>query len=679
MSSEDMVSEALEPMNSKPHRELDVIVPISLELDWPTKESTISDIRELNRQYGFTCFALACPCGGWRSVGYPPTEVFQKQADLFKAVRDELAPEGIVCGWWITLTVKSGVSDDFVRMTKADGSLTPFASCPLDPNFRRRIAGNMALFARVAKPAFIFTEDDYSIQAAAGRSGCFCRYHLDEFARRTGRRYTREDLVNALEQKTEESYALLRRWRELMKDTLVGLSQAIREAVDEDSPEIPIGYMQSGAADAEGDCTEAVARAMAGPRHTPFSRICGVFYGGVDAHSIPSMLYHPLYSRQHIQGDFHFLHESDTFPHTRFFTAGAHMRAMMGIVYSFGYAGSTFQVQQLLDKPNEETAYGRMFAAERARFTEAAWVASQCRVKGIELPFDPFWNTQEKSGAPEWLSCVSRFCIPYTSLDADVAFWDETCALHADDETVMRRLARGLFLDGNAAKALCTRGYGQYLGVEMGEDVAPGYQVYDLGEREVIRGEFAPEGKGRTMPSAHMLAKVNGTLVEVRPTAPACEVLSEAYTFQKKYLGAAMTRFQNSLGGRVVVMGLTVGDNLSQSLFNYRRQRLIQDMLVWCADKYVFVREAPDVFTIMNEAVDLAQSGFFGMLTLVNLCEDELEDATLHLPPHWQGVKAFRTLDRQGNWKPLACERRDGELVIRQALSYLMPMYILAE
>ena len=660
-------------------KDLDIIIPISLEEDWPTKERMLGDIRALNRRYGFDRFALFCPGKGWRSAGYPPAEVFRAQAGLFRDIRDELAPEGITCGWWITLTVKSGVSDDFVRMTKADGSLTPFASCPLDPAFRRRIAGNMALFAGIAHPAFIFTEDDYSVMAAAGRDGCFCRYHLAAFSRRTGRDWTRETLVEALSRKTEESWALMREWRALMRDSLVGLSRAIREAVDAVDPDIPIGYMQAGCADAEGDCTEAVSRALAGPRHTPFSRICGTFYNGTDVKRLPGVLYHPLYSRQHIGGDFHFLHESDTFPHTRFYTSGAHMRAMMSAVYAFGYAGSTFQVQQILDDACEEPAYARMFAAERARLTEIAHIAAQCRVTGVELDFDPFWNTVEGSGRPLWTDCVSRFGIPYTTLDADAAFWDGTRAAHASDAEVMSRLSRGLFLDGSAAKTLCERGYGQYLGVEIRPDAAAGYRVYDLGAREVIRDAFVPAGRGRNMPAAHMFAASNGVLLEVRPTDPACEVISDAVSFREERLCAAMTRFQNALGGRVVVMGMTLENNRSQSLFNYRRQRLLQDLLVWCADRYVFVREAPDVFTIQNEARDPAASGFFGMVTLINLCEDPSDEVQLHLPPRWQAAKAFRVLDRQGIWQPAPCERDGCDLCIRRSLGYLEPLCLLAE
>ena len=666
-------------MNRNIRKDLDILVPISLAAEWKTKRQAVSDIEELHQKYGLSRFLLSCPEGGWRSAGYPPTSYFEERAELIREIKEELEPKGIICGWWNMLTVKSGRTEGFTPMTKEDGSLTPFATCPLDPTFRERLSSDIALVARIAKPAFIMLEDDFSIQAAAGPQGCFCQRHLEEFARRTGEYRTREQLLHIFRQKTEESYALLRQWRELMKDSLSGLAGAIRAAVDTDSPEIPIGYMQAGAADAEGDCTLAVSKALAGPRHTPFSRIFGTFYFGVNAKEIPAVLYHPLYSRQHIGGEFHFLYEEDTYPRNRFYTSGAHVRAMMGIVTSFGYEGAVYHVEQRLDHANEEEAYARVYAEERKRWAEVASISAQCRVKGVNLPYDPFWNNQNGGGLPEWLSCVSRFGIPYTSVDSEVSFWDATCARHATDDEILAQLSRGTILDGNAAKILCERGFSAYLGAEIGEDVAPGYQVYDLNECEIIRPAFVPDGQGRAMASAHLYAAANGKLLEVRPIHPACEVISEGYSFDMKPLGSAMTRFQNALGGRVVIMGLTVRNNPSQSLFNYRRQRLLQDMVTWCADGFAYVREAPDVFVVMNEAVDPEKSGLIGMLTLVNLCEDPSSEIILHLPPDWRNATDFCILNKQGRWQSCKYEMVGDSLILKKRLDYLSPLYILVK
>lgn len=659
---------------------LDVIVPIALDLDWPTRDGIVADIIEQYNNYGITRFALASPSGGWRGVGYPPREHYIEKANLFAEIKNAVKAYGIECGWWITATVKSGKSDKFQSIVKEDGTSHGFASCPLDDDFRKVFSENVAIFAKIAKPEFIITEDDFSICAA---DGCFCEKHLEEFAKRTGRFYSREELVSIFKEKTQESYKILRQWRELLKDSLVGFAEAIRKELDKESPEIPVGYMQSGSADYDGDVTEAISRALAGDKHTPFSRLFGTFYCGVEVKKIPEELYHPLYTKQHTGDNFIFYHESDTYPHTRFYTAGKHMKAIMGAAYSYGFDGSVYQTQQLLDNPNEESVYGYMWSKERDRFNAVYDKAKMCELKGVELDYDPFWNTADRSFStinPLWVMSVSRFGIPHTSLNSNVAFWDVRQAKYADDDTIMERLSKGLFLDGDAAKVLCDRGYGKYLGVEIGEDPVEGTSIsYDLAAREVICDKFVPDSIGRNMTSAHMFAPPgNGRWLTITVTDEKCEVVTEAYTFQRKLITPAMTRFENELGGKVVVMGLTLDGNNSQALLNYRRQRLIQELLVWCSDEYAFVKENPDVFVITNESKKDVEKDFLGMITLISLCEDELDKLKLHLPPHLKKANDFCVLNQNGEWEKLSYTKTDDGIEINEKFEYCEPLYILA-
>lgn len=660
---------------------LDIIIPISMDEDWLSNDQIISDILEHYHRYGYTRFALAAPGKGCRSVGYPPDQHFEERAQAFLEIKQALAPYGIECGWWNWASMKSGPTPEFSRMINADGTETPFSSCPLDPAFRERYARSNALFAQIAKPSFIILEDDYSIHASARPHGCFCQRHLQEFAARQGRYYTREELAEIFQQNTRESFSLLRAWRALIRDSLVIFAQALRAAVDEESPEIPIGYMQAGTADRDGDCTEAVCRALAGPHHIPFSRLYGTYYCGADLRTLPTVLYHPIYSRQHISAPFRFYHESDSYPHTRFFTAGAHMRSILGAVYSYGFDGSTFQTQQLLDMPNEEPAYAAMLSQERSRFNEVYRTVSRCRQRGVEICYDPFWNTADtskKSSEPLWCQCAGLFGIPYTTEESEVAFWDDRQARYADDACIRHALSKGLFLDGDAAKCLCERGYGEYIGVQLGEDVADAPLLFDLGAKEVIREEFSLPGKGRNMPAAHMFAEgKNGKLLRMTVTEPGCEILSDLLDYRKNPVSPAMTRFENRLGGRVVVMGMTLEGNDSQALLNHRRQRLLQQMLVWCSDAYAFVKEAAQVFTIMNEAVNPESCGYLGMLTLINLGDDDFLQIDLHLPPKWREASSFRVLDPSGNWQDAEFERTEDGLILHEPIHHLNPVYLL--
>ena len=661
--------------------ELDIIIPISIDIDWPTVESTVSDILEQNRKYGFTRFALAGPGAGWRGIGYPPNDFFVEMAEMFLSVKNQLLPYGIECGWWLTATLKSGLSPDFTPIMRTDGTEHPFANCPLDPAFRRRMATNVATFSKIGKPAFIFTEDDYSIHAAGGQYGCFCKHHLAEFARREGREYTREELIAIFDSMTKEGFDLLLRWRELARDSLVGLAEEVRRELDIDSPEIAMGYMQAGPCDFDGDCTLAVSRAMAGPRHTPFSRLFGCFYCGLNAEDIPARMIHPVYSKQHIDGDFIFYHESDSFPHSRFFTSGKEMLTIMSAMYSFGYDGSIFQTQQLLDCPNEDGAYGEAFKRERRRLNALYPLVKNCTQIGAEVSYHPFWNTiYQRDGAPFWTKVLGMFSIPWGTVTSDVVFLDKRNAEFYDDAVIMDYLSRPLlFLDSDAADILCKRGYGRYIGVSISDPINSlpenSMLTWDLGSREIITDGFAEEHKGRHMTSAHMLARTNGVMRKMIIEDVDCDVITEMYTYDKRLVGPSMTRFKNSLGGVVVVMGITLDKNHSQSLYNYRRQRLIHSLITEHSDTLAFVREAPRVYVIMNEAK--TPCDFKHILTLINLSSDALYNAQIHLPEKCKNFANAYTLGLDGEWLPLGYTRTDDGITLDDPLQYLEPMFIM--
>lgn len=659
--------------------DLNVIIPISIDLDWMPKESIIKDILEQHQNYGFTHFALACPSGGWRSVGYPPREFYKESAELFAQIHDAVKPYGIVLGWWNTLTIKSGQSEDFSGIIKADGQKHPFSNCPLDENYKRRFSQDIAYFAEIAQPAFIILEDDYSIKASFG---CYCENHLREFAKRQGKYYSREELVALESQKTPEALTALRAWRELLKDSLVGLASSIRAELDKCTPHIPAGIMQSGAADLDGNNTEAVARALAGKNHTPFCRFFGAFYHSYSSKDIPYLLFHSLYNKQHISGDFTFYHETDTYPHTKFFTAAAHIRSIMATVYSYGFDGSTFQTQQLLDCPNEEGIYGRLFNAERARYNAVYRVAKDCSLKGAQLAYDPFFNNlpgDASEADPLWLKCLIRFGIPYISTESTVAFWDLRQAKYADHDRIIQALSKTLFVDGEAAKVLCERGYSEYLGVQIGNCVTDHSNLaYDLAAREVICDKFAHEGKGRNMPSAHMYNPLgNGRMLSITPTDEKCEVVTEYYDYKRQFISTSMTRFENSLGGKVVVMGLTLDGNKSHALYNYRRKRLLAEMLVWADCDFAFVKEAPEVFLIENRAKNANESGFKGMFTLINYCEDELNEISMYLPKELRYPSSVSVLAENGEWQNIDYSLSDDGILLKEKFSHLLPVYIL--
>jgi len=650
----------------------DIIVPVKLS-DPRTCTETLA---WLNRAFGFRRFSLYGLSKSLRALHYPAREEYIAAARQFAEIREWAKPRGLSCGWTCMLTVKSGPSG-FTPIIRNDGSPNPFASCPLDGGFAGRLAEDIALFASVAHPDFIFMEDDFSVSAA---DGCFCEAHLAEFARRTGRVFRREEVLPLLSSDDPAAVEIHRKWRTLKQDTLVSLAEKIRAAVDREHPEIPIGIMQSGGDDKDGCSAEALARALAGKNHTPFVRLFGTFYCGFRTKQLPRTLFHSLWCTENLPKDILCYHETDTYPHTRYYTSGKQAKAMLAAVLSYGMSGSVFWAAQTYDTPYEENAYGKVYAAEQKRFAALASLAAQCRVSGVELGFDPFYNSLKGDSTPGWTDCLGRFGIPFTAGESSVAFWDARQAKYCDDETVLRYLAKGLFLDGEAAKILCERGFGKYLGVSAGEAILKSRPrlVHSLGASEVICEEFAAEGEGRKMPCAHAYCPAgNGQWIELTPTDDACQTVTCGQDYQGDTIAPTMTYYENALGGKVAVMSLTVRGNPSQALFNYRRQRLLQRLTARMADEYPFVREAPDVYMIALEPCGGAE--FLALLTLINLCDDDAENVLIYLPPKLRGAKQFMTISRDGTPEELAV-RQDGDgIQLLSPLRYCEPVYVIIQ
>ena len=238
----------------------------------------------------------------------------------------------------------------------------------------------------------------------------------------------------------------------------------------------------------------------------------------------------------------------------------------------------------------------------------------------------------------------------------------------------MEQLALGLFIDAEAAKILIERGYGRYLGVSVGGGIIEGNLRFDLGITERICDGFAPDSVGHEMPGANCYAsrRGNGTLSALTIADPGCEAITETYDFRGNRLGVSMTRFQNELGGRVVVYGTTVRGNGSQALWNYRRQKLFQSLLVWMGADCPMVRDEPKVWMILNVPLQ-PDAGFFGMTTLINLGEESLDGITLRVPDTWRKVNDILKLDSDGSWKPISFSKDDDSIRIYGELRFLEP------
>lgn len=657
------------------NRLIDPIVPFRFYEN--RKEAMLNQILEIRRRSGLRRFLLTAPMDDIRLTGFPSPDVYRNIGELVLYVKNSLAPHDIEIGWWCAPSIRSGFGGPFQYITDLNGSVSELSPCPLDPGFMETFSDNIATVVRIAHPFMVQFEDDYEIswQPPAVRFGCFCPLHLAEFSKRQNRNYSREELMEIFKTVTPQSMKLRRDWADMSRDSLASLAGLIREKVNNIEPETRISLCQSGVSDFDGDFTEAVTRAFAG-KTRPAVRLYGSSYSSDDAASLPATIFHALYSRQHLPDDFEFFHESDTYPHTRFFMSSAKIKSLMTTSFSYGFDDSLFYATQYLDSPLEEEGYAGMFREEVSRFSAIKSAVRDCNVTGCEIIHRPYGHiaSSYKGGQPEspfnsWVSVAGRFGIPYTSINGNVKLLSGSLVDTMSDEEIRKLLGESVFLDGKAAYLLSKRGWSEMIGAEVttGEKANFCYEgIRDSVGYKNLAGKlmynliFAPAGSE------------GGSFYELKP-GDRTEIITDFLDSEEKPVIPGMLRYENSLGGRVAITAFDLKGNNSSAVFNYKKKELVRQTIEWLGKKPlpVFVRDLPNVFCVFN----LSKSNTYAIVTVISLCSDFFSSFSLDIAPEWINSK-IEVLDENGQWKYAKSEVKGMTCKIHTPLSIMNPVIL---
>ncbi len=656
---------------------IDPIIPFNFFMN--RKEEMLSQMLEMRKHFGLRRFLLTDPMEYVRLKGYPSPQVYQNIGEKILYVKNQLKMHDIEVGWWCAPSLRSGSGAPFQYITDASGAVSNISLCPMDPKFMEDFSENVARVVEISNPFMVQFEDDYELswQPPEVHFGCFCPIHIAEFSRRQRKHYTREELITLFREVNPESVRLRRSWAELTRDSLVNLAHLIRQKIDIIAPETRIMLCQSGSSDFDGDFTEAVTQAFAG-KTRPAVRLYGTSYGSDDSQSLPNNVFHALYSIQHLPEHFECFHESDTYPHTRFFMSAAKLKSLITATLSYGYDDSLFYATQYLDNPLEERGYVKMFASEIKRFKALKIAVYDCDVTGVEVvhrPFAHIVNPYLGSGRPgttsgaSWISALGRFGIPYQSKNGKVKLLSGNMVEMMDNKEIENLLKGGVLMDGGAAHSLYKMGWGEMIGankVSVGKEANFCYEALrNIAEFQNVKGDlmynniFAPAGTE------------SGSFFILDPINTA-EIITDFFDGEEKPVIPAMYRFQNKLGGRIAVTALNAF-NRSSGLFNYKKKEIVCQILEWLGDEPlpIFVKDLPNVFCIFNQS----RSDRYGIVTLINLSSDTFNLFSLQSSPDWQNKKV-ELLDKNGKWK-LANFRNKGNIIEVNEPLFLMKPVIL--
>lgn len=661
---------------------IDPIVPVRFYTN--RKSKMLQQLIALKKDYGLKRFLLCAPMDEIILTGFPKAEVYQQIGETVLEAKQALHDHGIDVGWWCAPSIRSGYDWRFQYITDISGRVAANSPCPLDPVFREEFSNNVALVVNIAKPFVVQFEDDFELSWQPPNNinfGCFCPLHLAEFSKRQGRAFKREELLELFMGNDAETILLRRKWAELSRDTLADFARLIRQKVDQVAPQTRMSLCQSGVADFDGDFTEAVTRAFAGNTR-PMTRLYGSSYSSDDAGSLPASIFHALYSRQHLPADIECLHESDTYPHTRFFMSAAKIRSFMTTAFAYGFDDSLFYSTQYLDNMLEERGYLEMFKKEAKRFSTIKEAVAHAPVVGCEVMHHPFahtavpykpsgsgWGGRPNAPLNPWINVLGRFGIPYTTKEGRVKVVSGASIMIMNNAEIDKLLRGAILLDGYAAYLLSQRGYGKLIGAEVTRGRKANFcfeGIRDISRHKNLKGElmynliFAAAGSE------------GGSFYELIPD-PRSEVLTDFLDSEEKPVIPGLIRFENEWNGRVAITAFDLQGNGSSSVFNYKKKELIREMVEWLGKESlpVFVRDLPNIFCICNKS----NAGNYLIVTVINLSSDRATALSIDVAAEWKNATVAQ-LQSNGRWLPVSVQRKDNTLSIKAELMLMEPVVL---
>ena len=646
---------------------LDPIVPF---LYYPEKEEfMLQQLIEIKEKYGPRRFVFIGPYP--KSAEEYKLTAYRELGKQIKHVKEKLKPHGIDIGWWgVGLRYGKELGQGFQRIVNIDGNVTLRSYCPLDQRFQQFMADNILELIREAHPFVVQFDDDYELSwqpPGNNNFGCFCPLHLKMFGERTGRYYSREELVAIFSEVTPESKRLRRAWAEMSRDSLELLAAEVRKAVDQVAPETRLSLCQAGCCDFDGDFTESVTKAFAGNTR-PMVRLYGTEYTSDRDMGIPNTVFHMLYSRQHLPEEFECFYEADTAPHIRFYMSATKLKTLVSIALSYGLEDLLLYAAQYNDTPLEERGYFEMYRSEAKRLSALKEAVAGCDVSGCEIIHNPFSHIAAPYGGEgghgirrnDWIHVLGRMGIPYTTKGGKVKMLSNNISDSLTDEEIKSLLSGSLVIDGQAAEALFNAGWGKWLGITNVEKLDTSTEV-GFGSERTDKYVLTPSNNAQSVQSlsSHsVLDWVGG---------------DTSRDNKRGVSNPDLVLFENELGGRVAVFALSLSGNHSSQVFNYKMKQWFQQVIEWSGDEPLplFVKNKPNAFCIFNRE----RARKYGIATVISLSSDLFDTFELDVAPEWSNGRVER-LNEQGQWVPAEISKTDSGFIVKEPLAYLTPLFL---
>lgn len=410
--------------------------------------------------------------------GNPVWDKAGKMVKLFEKYRDALEKEGVPSGILVQASlgheyrIEPNPFQKYVRLR--DGQET-FVCCPEDEEFIKHFCSVLKTLAK-ARPKAIMLDDDFRMSVRPGL-GCVCPLHVAEFNRIAGTNMTCDELREYILGAPHHD-RLVDIYRQTQIDSLVKAAKAFRAAVDEVDPTI------QGINCTSGHFCDSVIHTnpiWAGKGNPTMVRVPNGIYAPVSVRGFSDLMRQGAVCASKLKkhGIDIVLSETDTIPFNRYGKGARHLHAHYTASMLEGLKGAKHWLyRSTAFEQNSGKAYRAILAKHSGMYEKLAELSDGIEWLGANSAFieqEKFLYDREnfrRYHDNDWVILnLERMGLPFyfSEQHSKATFLEGDIVRDMTDEQINAAFTASVFLDGQSAKDLIERGYGDLLGVEVSE------------------------------------------------------------------------------------------------------------------------------------------------------------------------------------------------------------------
>lgn len=512
---------------------------------------------------------------------------------------------------------------------RGDKSLSCF--CPEHEDRKQFLREKYAMYAKTGAD-FLWVDDDVKFFWNGVKFGCFCTKCMERFNRKMGTDYTRQSLVDAMEQ--PENIALRAAWVQDVSGRMCDLFSLVEQAVHAVDPKIRLGFMtqHQGWSTYNGMDYSAWFQALHACMGRPGE---GYYDDKVPTGVVTKALSCARQASEYPACITDVQYELEDFPNYSPLQKSIRINLdELTLAIAQGMNGlvlNTFSPDEVVNVRELDGMYDAILR-QRANWDEMELFARGMHGTGfypaISAKYDQrrplhngqsFFTTYDEAQNHNVMQTytLSHIGLPLT-MDKQNCYGAVFAGDLPDgftDEELLEFLKKSVLMDADAAMAFTRRGLGRYIGVSVGEEVTDGIEEY-FAEHPVNKGivghcrDVRPAFYGK---GGRLLRALND----------AVQPISYLRTLKAEPLGIGASLYENALGGRICVLGYAAFHKID----SYARLRQMRNVAAWMARKQLTVMTATTLAaqfvrtdgvrtmaTVLNMSLDVMQPAEYGIL-----------------------------------------------------------------